>query len=101
MPAQKNGLDRSRLKTIEKLKERGFDTSTSVQVVIDVAEIVELLVKAPLVTLTVKYFFSTLPELSLTFTHTSFVPVPANLIDTELVEEKFCFVVHVDDDEAL
>lgn len=31
MPAQKNGLDRSRLKTIEKLKERGFDTANKIR----------------------------------------------------------------------
>ena len=31
MTAQKNGLDRSKLKTLEKLKEAGFDTAAKIR----------------------------------------------------------------------
>ena len=52
-------------------------------------------------TVTVKYFLATVPELSFTLIHTSFVPVPANLIETEVFVPKSCFVVHVEAVEAL
>ena len=48
-----------------------------------------------------KYFFATVPAPSLTFTQIFFVPVPVNLIETEDVEEKSCFVVHVLAEDAL
>ena len=32
MTAQKNGLDKSKLKTLEKLKEAGFDTAAKIRI---------------------------------------------------------------------
>ena len=66
-----------------------------------VAETVELLVKPEALTVTVKYFLTIVPELSLTLTQMSFVPVPVNVMETEDVVEKSCFVVHVEAEEAL
>ena len=39
--------------------------------------------------------------LSLTLTQIFFLPAPENLIETEVVVEKSCFVVHVEAEEAL
>ena len=66
-----------------------------------VAETVELFVKAAAFTVTLKYFFSIVPEASLTLTQIFFVPAPVNLIATEVVVEKSCFVVHDEAEEAL
>ena len=52
-------------------------------------------------TVIVKYFFATVPLLSLTFTHTFFEPLPENLMEAEVVEEKSCFVLQVSEEEAL
>ena len=66
----------------------------------EVAESFEVFV-SPFTTVMSKYFLTTVPAPSLTFMQIFFVPVPVNLIETEDVEEKSCFVVHVEAEEAL
>ena len=46
------------------------------------------------VTVTLKYFLETVPLLSFTFAHISYVPALVNFKETAVLVLKSCFVVH-------